>query len=123
MANLPIILPVILISGNTIINSLPVPVPAVIRTFFNFAGDPNVALFIAMIIALFLLARQYGFKLKDLKKPVEDSVLSAGTISLITSTGGAFGHVLQQTSIGSWIAEQAPDYQYAILPVAFFITA
>jgi GntP family gluconate:H+ symporter len=123
MANLPIVLPVILISGNTIINNLPVPVPVVIRSFFNFAGDPNVALFIAMIIALFLLARQYGFKLKDLKKPVEDSVLSAGTIILITSTGGAFGHVLQQTSIGSWIAEQTPDYQYAILPVAFLITA
>jgi GntP family gluconate:H+ symporter len=122
MANLPIVLPVILISGSTIINSLPVPVPAVIRSFFNFAGDPNVALFIAMIIALFLLARQYGFKLKDLKKPVEDSVLSAGTIILITSTGGAFGHMLQQTSIGSWIAE-VPDYQYAILPLAFFITA
>jgi gluconate:H+ symporter, GntP family len=123
MANLPIVLPVILISGNTIIKSLSIPVPVVVRSFFSFAGDPHVALFIAMIIALFLLAKQYGFKLKDLKKPVEESILSAGTIILITATGGAFGHMLQQTSIGSWIAEQAPEYQYAILPVAFFITA
>lgn len=123
MANLPIVLPVILISGDTIISSMSIPVPTIIRSFFSFAGDPNVALFIAMIIALFLLAKQFGFKLKDLKKPVEDSVLSAGTIILITSTGGAFGHMLQQTSIGSWIAEQATDYQYAILPVAFLITA
>ena len=64
-----------------------------------------------------------SFKLKELKKPVEDAVLSAGTIILITSTGGAFGHILQQTSIGSWIAEEASGYQYAILPLAFFITA
>ena len=123
MSNLPIVLPVILISGDTIIGSMSTPVPAVIKSFFSFTGDPNVALFIAMIIALVLLAKQYGYRLKDLKKPVEDAVLSAGTIILITSTGGAFGHMLQQTSIGSWIAEQATDYQYAILPLAFFITA
>ena len=50
-------------------------------------------------------------------------MFSAGTIILITSTGGAFGDMLQQTSIGNWLAELATDYQYAILPLAFFITA
>jgi GntP family gluconate:H+ symporter len=123
MSNLPIVLPVILIAGDTIINGMSFSAPAIVSTFFAFAGDPNIALFIAMIISLYLLASQYGFKLKDLKKPVEDSVLSAGTIILITAAGGAFGHILQQTSIGNWIAERSPDYQYAILPLAFFITA
>ena len=123
MANLPILLPVILISGDTIMNGMSISAPAAIASFFAFTGDPNIALFIAMIIALFLLAKQHDFKLKDLKKPVEEAILSAGTIILITSTGGAFGQILQQTSIGSWIAEEASDYQYAILPLAFFITA
>lgn len=123
MSNLPIVLPVLLISGDTVINGVVYSSPAVVRSFFAFAGDPNIALFIAMAISLFLLARQFGFKLKDLKKPVEDSILSAGTIILITATGGAFGQMLQETSIGSWIAQRSPDYQYAILPLAFFITA
>ncbi|HZI26412.1 MAG TPA: GntP family permease [Chryseolinea sp.] len=123
MANLPIVLPVVLIAGDTIISNVSVSVPPAIKSFFSFAGDPNVALFLAMIIALVLLAKQYSFKLKQLKKPIEDAVLSAGTIILITSTGGAFGHILQQTSIGSWIADEASGYQYAILPLAFFITA
>jgi GntP family gluconate:H+ symporter len=123
MSNLPIILPVILISGDTILNGMAFSAPEIIKSFFAFAGDPNIALFIAMLIALFLLARQYKFKLKDLKKPVEESILSAGTIILITATGGAFGHILQQTSIGMWIAEHSPDYQYGILPLAFLITA
>jgi gluconate:H+ symporter, GntP family len=123
MANLPIVLPVVLIAGDTIISNTELSVPPAIKSFFSFAGDPNVALFLAMIIALVLLAKQYSFRLKQLKKPVEDAVLSAGTIILITSTGGAFGHILQQTSIGSWIADAASGYQYAILPLAFFITA
>lgn len=123
MSNLPIILPVVLIAGDTIINGMSFPASDFIKSFFAFAGDPHIALFIAMIIVLFLLARQFQFRLKDLKKPVEESILSAGTIVLITATGGAFGHILQQTSIGMWIAEHSPSYQYGILPLAFFITA
>lgn len=121
MANLPIVLPLALISGNTIFDEMSLPVA--VKSFFNFAGDPVIALFISTIFALVLLAKQYGYRLIDLKKPVEESIFSAGTIILITSMGGAFGHVLQQTSIGSWLAEQAPDYKFAILPLAFFITA
>jgi gluconate:H+ symporter, GntP family len=123
MSNLPIVLPVVLIAGDTIINGLSFTQAGFVQSFFAIAGDPNIALFIAMVIALFLLARQYNFKLKDLRKPIEESILSAGTIILITATGGAFGQILQQTSIGTWIADRSPDYQYAILPVAFFITA
>jgi GntP family gluconate:H+ symporter len=123
MSNLPIVLPVVLIGGDTIMNAMLLPVPDRIRSFFLFVGDPNIALFLAMLIVLFLLARQYQFKLKDLKKPVEESILSAGSIILITATGGAFGHILQQTSIGIWIAEHSPGYQYGILPLAFFVTA
>jgi GntP family gluconate:H+ symporter len=61
--------------------------------------------------------------LKDLKKPVEESIYSAGVIILITAAGGAFGHMLQQTSIGSWLAEHLSGYQLAVLPLAFLVTA
>lgn len=123
MSNIPIVLPVVLIAGDAIISVMSFPAPESVKIFFAFVGDPNIALFIAMLFALFLLARQYQFKLKDLKKPVEESISSAGTIILITATGGAFGQILQQTSIGLWIAEHSPDYQYGILPLAFLITA
>ena len=116
-------LPVILISGQTIIEAVDLSIPDFIRSFFSLTGDPVIALFIATVVALFLLARQYAYRLKELKKPIEDAIYSAGTIILITSTGGAFGAVLQQTAIGSWLAGIAPDYKLAVLPLAFFITA
>ena len=123
MSNLPIVLPVVLIGGKTIVDAMSLPLSDSIKSFLAFVGDPIIALFLAMLIVLFLLAKQYRFKLKDLKKPVEESILSAGSIILITATGGAFGHILQQTSIGMWIAEHSPGYQYGILPLAFFVTA
>lgn len=123
MSNLPIMLPVVLIAGNAIVDSMGAAAPAGLRSFFRLAGDPVIALFIATIIGLLLLAKQYNYKLEELKKPVEESIYSAGLIILITASGGAFGFILQQTSIGSWLAEHAADYKLAVLPLAFFITA
>jgi len=44
-------------------------------------------------------------------------------IILITATGGAFGAMLQQTSIGNWLVGLSPDYKLAALPLAFIIAA
>jgi GntP family gluconate:H+ symporter len=44
-------------------------------------------------------------------------------IILITSAGGAFGQMLQQTNIGARVGTLADSYQMAILPLAFLITA
>jgi GntP family gluconate:H+ symporter len=123
MSNLPIALPVVLIAGNTITESMSTPVPESIHAFFKLTGDPVIALFIATIISLFLLSRQLSFRLKELKKPIEDALYSAGTIILITATGGAFGEMLQQTSIGNWLVGLSPNFKLAALPLAFFVAA
>ena len=123
MSILPILLPVILIAGETITNSMKDTIPPSAHTFFKFIGDPTIALFIATIIALFVLIKQFGYRLKELQKPVEQAVYTAGTIILITASGGAFGTMLQQTAIGSWLAENAGSYKIAVLPLAFIITA
>jgi GntP family gluconate:H+ symporter len=44
-------------------------------------------------------------------------------ILLITSAGGAFGGVLQQTGIAQHIQAWASSYQFTLLPLAFFVTA
>lgn len=123
MSNLPIALPVALIAGNTIIKNLTIPIPEFVRSFFQTTGDPVIALLIAAIMALFLLSRQFSFRLKELKIPIEEAIVSAGTIILITATGGAFGAMLQQTSIGNQLIEISPDYKLAALPLAWFIAA
>lgn len=128
MSVLPILLPVILITGNTFLNmfmgdpSAPGTSRSQILSIFTVVGDPNVALGISACIALYLL----WYRVKDLKvfkKYVTESLMSAGMIILITSAGGAFGQMLQQTGIGLRIEGLATNYQMAILPLAFIITA
>ena len=124
----PVVLPILLITGKTIIglvidkkdslNSF----QAFLLKFFDIVGDSNIALFISAFFALLLLWK----RLKDAKafrKVVTESLTSAGIIVLIISAGGTFGQMLQQTGIGVKIGEMATVYKSFILPLAFLITA
>lgn len=124
---LPIMLPIGLIAGNTIIPTfLPKFVDstesiASLLGVVRFLGNKDIALTISALIALWLLARQ----IKDRKKladAVQKAISGAGMIILITAAGGAFGAMLQQTGIGPDIKELATKYQISILPLAFFVT-
>ena len=116
---MPILLPVILISGNTITQV--VMSEGGLLDLFSFIGDPNIALTLAAVVALGTLARRERDRQK-VKSYVVESLKSGGLIILITSMGGALGGILQQTGIGVRITELASDYHIAILPLAFFVT-
>jgi gluconate:H+ symporter, GntP family len=126
---LPVVLPIVLIAGNTIFNLLvdsktadPHSFQMMLSAFLKVAGDSNIALFISSVIALLLLQK----RLKNnsmFQKIIADAVKSAGTIVLIIAAGGTFGQMLQQTGIGVQIAEMASVNKSFILPLAFLITA
>ncbi|AYN66315.1 GntP family permease [Euzebyella marina] len=126
---LPVVLPIILITGNTFSqmalestgeNASVFQVK--LAQFFAAVGDANIALMISTLIVMYLL----WVRLKNVetfKKFIFEALSSAGMIILITSCGGAFGQMLQQTGIGIRVGEMAANYQMAILPLAFFISA
>ena len=125
---LPIVLPIILITCNTYFDMTINPKSLDVGEFqltllktFQIIGDSNIALFISAFIALYLMWR----RLKDralFEKNISESLMSAGMIILITSAGGTFGQMLQQTGIGMKIGTLANGYEVAILPLAFLIT-
>jgi len=127
---LPILLPIILISGNTILQVLLVDHGVGISSswhqsllfFAALVGNSNFALIISAVIALILLKKKVR-EVKLFRKSVQDSLFTAGMIILITSAGGALGSMLQQTGIGIRIEELANQYHLALLPLAFLITA
>ena len=120
---LPIAVPVILLTGRTVVNNSKISLPAGLRIFFGSVGDPTIALFIATAIALFILVKKLGYRLKELKQSMEEAVYSAGSIVLTVAAGGAFGAMIQQTAIGNTLVTLTPGIKLAILPLAFLITA
>ncbi len=88
-----------------------------------FFGDKNIALLTGAIFALLVLVYQKRMAKQAVTSFVQTALMSGGGIILITAAGGAFGGMLQQSGISQRIAEMTKDYQMALIPLAFFITA
>ena len=125
---LPIVLPVVLIAGNTVLamTEQGVSSHAGLRDLvwlMSVLGNKNIALILSAAVALATLVWQTRASRQELATAVQSALASGGIIILITSAGGAFGGVLQQTGIGARIEQLAQHYQIAVLPLAFLVTA
>lgn len=119
LAALPIVLPVVLLSGTSILAAVGAGETR-LATVVGAVGDRNIALLIGAGIGLLtLLAYSSPSQTLD---AVGTALTSGGVIILITSAGGAFGAALQQTGIASTIQELSTAYQLPVLPLAFTLT-
>ena len=120
----PIVLPVVLISGQTILKKGFFGVEAsdgVIR-IADTLGDKTIALTISAIIAMATVVWQKRTSLKNLSDSVQNALASGGVIILITAAGGAFGDVLRQTNVAGLIRD-LPDMSPAVVcATAWLIT-
>ncbi|MHC4536202.1 MAG: GntP family permease, partial [Planctomycetota bacterium] len=97
---LPIILPVLLVSTNTIVRTIAKDTAD--GSFLSRAaaitavlGNVNLAMLISTAIAMWMLKSKRALTNTQLGKVVEASLMSGGVIILITAGGGAFGAMLK----------------------------
>jgi H+/gluconate symporter-like permease len=88
-------------------------------------GNPNFALFLSALIAMFMLVRSRGLSLKELAKTTEIALMSGGIIILITAGGGAFGAMLRdagiQKSVQGLVGTDQQTVGATILVLAFAV--
>jgi len=124
---LPILLPVVLLAGASITRNLSwIPqdswagslVGAIQRL-----GEKNLALVLAAAVALGVLVWWQRPPRRQLQQSLQTALSGAGMIILITSAGGAFGAMLQQSGIAQWVRHAVPQaHAWLLLPLAFGIT-
>jgi GntP family gluconate:H+ symporter len=68
-----------------------------------FLGNPNMALFLAAVVALFTFWHVRRPARGVIPREIEDALTTAGVIILITAAGGAFGAMLQQAQLAGAI--------------------
>ena len=88
-------------------------------------GDANVALLVAAVLALAVYHAQRSPTRSEMAELVEESLMSAGVIILITAAGGAFGAMLREAGIGAVIEETfaGAGSGIAFLLVAFAVSS
>lgn len=112
-AAIPVFLPVLLISGDTIVGT------QVQKDVSNWAsqlkpvtsllGDPSLALLLSMAAALVTWVRRKCPDGRTFGGAVETALLSGGLVILITAAGGAFGAMLKVTNVASDINDLFKD--------------
>ena len=115
----PILLPVVLITSNTVANTFYEGTGLARLTAF--LGNPSFALLAGAVVSLWLLARQNRLSLKQLAVPVEEAVKSAGVIILITAGGGAFGGMLVLAGVGDMLGESASELGMSLMLLGFLL--
>jgi GntP family gluconate:H+ symporter len=92
-----------------------------LRTWVDFIGNKNIALFIGAFIAMVVLARQCRLGLGKLEEMVGPPLETAGMIILITSAGGAFGAALRSAGVGDAVKVLAQGYSLNLIFLGWLV--
>jgi GntP family gluconate:H+ symporter len=105
MSFMPILVPLLLITGKSISNFLFPGSQALPALIIGLLGEPVIALMIGMFLSFLLLP---GFNRKTVNQVIAASIEKAGPIIIITAAGGIFGAVIKATGVGeqagTWLA-------------------
>jgi len=107
----PIVLPVLLISGKTVLAPMADSGNATLHTlatWFNILGNPNLALLLAAFVSVAIYLHAQKPSRQAMGELIEQSLLSGGLIILITAAGGTFGAMLQEAQVGPAIQNMLP---------------
>lgn len=124
---LPILIPLLLIGAagtfEAFAGDTPAILPQSLVTAVIFLGERNLAVILGALVGLLLVARRKRGDRTALTHSMQAALSSGGVIILITAAGGSFGAMLQQTGVGTRIADLTAGYQMALIPLAFLIAA
>ena len=121
-ALLPILLPLALISLESVSRSAPDAFPAGTLPAIRILGDKNVALSLAALASIVLLAAR-GAGLPAVRTSIAEAVTEAGNIILVIAAGGALGATLRAAGLSQISAGLAAGAGLALIPLAWLLTA
>ena len=118
---LPILLPVVLISADSAVDSIAAIPPSLAR-IIHVIGDKNLALTVSAAAAILLLACRRGASREKVRQAVAAAVLEGGEIVLVIAAGGALGATLRQAGMAELAAAAVPQHALLLLPIAWGVT-
>lgn len=99
---LPIIVPLLLITINSLFLVLGFTGQNYIIKFFLFVGQPIIALSVGVLFSFLLIK---DVKIESINALFESAIEKAGPILIVTAAGGMFGMVIKETGIGIYAGE------------------
>ena len=119
---LPIAVPVLCVSLGSWATSAPEQFPDWLVPILAVAGERNMAMLIAAVLAIGVLATHCR-SLATVRATVTAGVQSAGSVLLVIAAGGGLGGALRAAGLAEVFTGLAPSGGLALVPLAWAITA
>ena len=116
------LIPVFLMAFASI-TKLICPPDSWINVIMAFIGNPDMALFLAVAVAIYTFGLGRGKAMPEVMKSLEQGVLAIAMILLVVGGGGAFKQVLVDSGVGNYIAQLAESAPFSPLILAWFVAS
>lgn len=120
---LTIIFPVVLMLAKALVDILNPDSkhPTTVRVFFDFIGEPLVAMTLAVLLALVTFGFAVGLKGSKLSAKIGASVGPIAAVILIVGAGGGFKQTLIGAGVGDSVAKWATGANLSVLLLGYLI--
>src|SRR6185437_3504412 len=99
------LMPLILLTVTAVGGLLPADAPPVIRKTIDFIGNPDIAMLISVLAAIWLLGLRRQRHMRDLMRSLEDAFKCIAPVLLIIAGAGAFMQVMTEGGVNTYIAK------------------
>lgn len=127
---IPVVLPLILMTMDTAFDEKSrmwtlgsFALPRTISESLHSICDKNIAVLVGAFAAVATWLRFPQGSKSEFSEGIQSAIASAGGIILVTAAGGAFGTVLQQTSVADYLRTLPATTPLSVLLISFLVTA
>jgi gluconate transporter len=116
------LVPILLMALASLINVF-LPDTSALKPVITFAGDPVIALLVAVLVAIFTLGLSRGKTMPEVMQTISNAITGIAMILLIIGGGGALKQVLVDSGVGNYIAALGKESNFSPLVLAWGISA
>lgn len=116
------LLPLVLLTITTIAGNL-FPENSFPNKLIHFIGNPNIAMFLSVLVAIYFLGIRCGRKIPTVMLELQDAFKGISVILLIIAGSGVFMEVMRDSGVNTFIAGELKDWHMQPLILGWLIAA
>lgn len=116
------LMPVILLTITALVLYF-IPASNGLGKLMQFLGDPNIAMLLSVLIAVYFLGMKRGKKIPVIMKQLEEAFKSISVILLIIAGSGVFMQIMSDGGVNIYIGQILKDMQLSPLILGWLIAA
>ncbi|TDW96277.1 gluconate:H+ symporter [Dinghuibacter silviterrae] len=98
------LLPLVLLTATTVLEAVAPKQEGTIKDIITFIGDPNIAMLISVLVAVYVLGLRRGKRMTEVMKSLEDAFKGVAPVLMVIAGSGVFAEVMKEGGADDYIA-------------------